>query len=255
MSVLIGTRIGTRIGTVVGSSAGAEPDLPYQTGMTRRHRADSHLLDEFGNVQQIYDLSAADLDSYSQDVAARRPGLAAAHALFGGRPAWDCSLGSKGWSLPPLPAIVGASGGELFLVMVSATASQPQFGNFAHLNSADALTNNYTGGLFYASEFSNIRRNAISPAVDPEDYCYIYNSFGKTALWELRQNSNVLFSTETNTVGNHAVDGKFVLGSYFSFVSTFQGLIAEMIYYDHVLETADRAANTAFLADYYGVSM
>jgi hypothetical protein len=101
----------------------------------------------------------------------------------------------------------------------------------------------WTDGAVY-DDFGSTMRYNIGNLAQPLDQANLYNASSEAGSWIARQNGIVQYTSGTNTV---AFTNTAYLGMSDSTSYTFNGQVAEIILYDHVLNAADRLAVENYL--------
>jgi hypothetical protein len=238
-------------GTATGSSAAgspfsvvmptAAPDFPA-TGLRLWLRADAGIAaDVTGNLAAWSDQSK---NGYllSPTGGGSLPQLMT--SVLNGRPV--VHFGGNGVGLPLPDFMAGAGAGEVFVVLRSTAATPGATNGFWQLGGS--------GGAAYPDSNGNVPDDFGStqiyqtgtPTV-PVSSFQIYNVSAQPGSWINRYNGVIQYASASNTVGftNTAVLGRDGNGNWFN------GDIAEMMVYDHVVSSSEREAVETYLATKY----
>lgn len=142
----------------------------------------------------------------------------------------------------------GASEGEVFVVLELPSTSDRGFWTFGTASQSDHYPHS---GSLYNGFGSTSRHGGFNPGVTITDP-HIFNVSAGPGSWIARTNGNQVRS-DGNTVAfpSQPVIGRSAGGS----PQNFDGDIAAILCYDHVLSSGDRDDALTYLADRFGISV
>jgi fibronectin type 3 domain-containing protein len=224
--------------TVTMPAAGL-PEIP-SANLRLWLRADAGITEGAGRVVAWYDQSTQ-ANQATQSTTSKQPVLVA--NVLNGRPVvrFD-STQSRNFNLTNF--MNGASEGEIFAVLKWTSGGGSglwRFGPGANVVSYS------TSGI--VDDFgSSVTRNEGAPVTGTGVF-NIYHVAGKSGSWVTHLNRTTQFTTATNTVGSFNTAP--LLGLNYT-ASYFNGDIAEIIAYDHVMSASDLDGVMTYLETKYG---
>lgn len=214
-------------------------DLAYTTGLHLWLKGDE-LAHELG-VDQAAAFRWTDAAGNSNHGTAN-PGPRLRHSRINGFPAIHYYSASFQHVLPDLSALTEA---EAFLVLKSNGGNPGLWttgtsGSSSHWPFSGSIYDDFgRGGRF----------GPITPATDPLTWS-LYNPSSESGAWVARQDGSTIHSSGSNTP---SFPSSPRLGNSVS--ATFNGEVAELILFDHVLASADRDTVETYIADKYGLTI
>ena len=198
-----------------------------------------------GNVEYWEDQSGNYSDA-QQVTTSYQPTVVA--DVLNGRPVMRFS-GNQYMQLPDVMSAASATAGEMYLVMKSAgTSNGYGASNFGSANLY--VTYGQNGGITENFGTNSYYSFGLPPQATTE--WHLYNVSAKAGEWVARQNGRPFYTSTSNTVGFR---NNPIIGSGYAIYGGFQGDIAEVLVYDHVLTDAERANVGQYLGYKYGISM
>jgi len=219
-------------------------DLP-PIGLKLWLKADAGITKDSNNkISAWLDQSGRNLQA-AQNNQANQPVWSGAAA--GSMPAVYFDGNNRFFTLPDVMST--ATAGELFVVLRTEGDSNPPHG-FMRFGSGGTSSGAGTDilypyqGQIYDAFGSTAVKLVGTPPIPLTQY-HLYNASSQTGEWTARLNASVQYTTTTNTVGFTTTP---TIGALYY---AFQGYMAEIIVYDHVLTAAERNTIQAYLGSKY----
>lgn len=227
----------------IGAGAATVQAAPPSTGLKLWLAADTGVtLDGSGGVSTWSDQSGNGNDA-TQATAANRPTVTA-NALNGKPVVHFNGASTQYFTLPNL--LNGASAGEVLVVLKATAASGSSNRGLWYFGTDPWDWYPYSSGGVYTAFGSNAQKLEGTPTHDITQY-HVYDVRSSSALWESQFDGVTFFKNSTNTVAFSSTPYLGCNGNNYG----FDGDIAEILIYDHVLSDADRKTASVYLAQKY----
>jgi hypothetical protein len=171
------------------------------------------------------------------------------------KPAVQFGVGGSGWfSLPNF--MTGFTAGHVFVVMKKITKSSfvpavsgPPIGDWG-ATTGDLFVFN-TDQKIYDGTGSSVRKATVDPG-DITTNWFVYEVRTASGAWTNYKSGTQLFTTATNTVSFNSTP---FLAHTVTNTSTYDGYLAEIIFYSRVLNSTEIATVKTYLTFKYGLTI
>lgn len=147
----------------------------------------------------------------------------------------------------------GATEGEVFVVLKSATEDANSTRRYLWKFGSSGAGLQYPGDGNYQinDEFGSTTNKVTYDPITPLTSFTVYNVASRASEWTSRLNGDLFYRTTNNTVGFRADPSLGGDGS----TASFNGDVAEILVYDHVLSPEERYAVTIYLKSKYNLDI